>query len=129
VSETNELQALREQYKAATGKNPAPNMNADKLREKIAAAPPALDPAAQSPAEAAAPAAVEEPAPAPVVEAPKPAPAAPLHTALLDHADPEASAVVNGMPVVRGKDGLFLVPITLVDELTPHGFYVVSEGR
>lgn len=82
-------------------------------------------------AEAAPAAATEAPA-APATEAapaPAPAPQAPPLTAYLDHDDKEASANVAGVPIVRGDNGLFLAPLSVVEHLLPHGFRVVSEGK
>jgi hypothetical protein len=88
----------------------------------------------EKPAEAEAP--VADAAPAAEAEAPAApeaaaaeVPEAPLHLAFLDHDDTDASASVAGVLVVRGDNGLYLVPLTLVPDLLPHGFRVVSEGR
>jgi hypothetical protein len=125
-----ELNDLRAAYKEATGKNPAPNMSAETLQAKIdealaataAAEGGADDGAAADHVDEGAEAAAEAPAAAEEV------PQAPPLTAYLDHDDEDASATCMGLPVVRGDNGLYLVPLAFVDQLTAHGFRLVSEG-
>lgn len=102
----NELGALRAEYKDIVGKLPSPKFDAEALRLKIAEARSRGDQGE-----------------------PEEAPEAPKGTALLDHDDQDASANVQGVEIVRGKNNLFLVPRTFVDHLTAHGFRVVSEAE
>lgn len=60
---------------------------------------------------------------------PKEAPKPPHNTAYLDHDDPNAAATHGGVDIVRGDNGLFLVPLAFVKELASHGFTTVSEGE
>jgi hypothetical protein len=134
AKQPSELTLLRNEYKEALGKNPSPKLDAAALRAAIDAAkappadPPADEPEAQQPE-------AEQPE-APAAEKPKAsskkaakaaeAPEAPKGTALLDHDDPDASANHAGIEIVRGANGLYLVPLGFVEHLVAHGFRVVG---
>lgn len=139
-----ELTVLRQEFKAATGKNASPKLTADDLRAAIAAAStPAPDDAeAEAQPEAEAPAQAD--ADAPAAEAPqaakkggKKAKAAadegglpPHGTALIRHAsDPKATISYQGVELSPDKAGLILVPLAAVDELAAHGFELVKAGN
>lgn len=133
-----ELTLLREEFKATLGKNASPKLTADDLRAAIAAAATAIADGA-APADAGANADSNEPAPAAAAKpaaqkggkkakAAAEAEEAPKGTALLDHPDPGCSASHQGVEIVRGKNGLYLVPLSFVPELLPHGFSLVRSG-
>jgi hypothetical protein len=68
-------------------------------------------PAAEEPEQAAAP----EPS----------APDTPAGTAYMDHDDADASASYFGAEIVRGPEGLFLVPVHAIEHLVAHGFKLI----
>lgn len=104
AAKSSELSALRAEYKALTGKNPSPRLDAPALRAKIAQS----GDAGSVPASAAKP---------------------PAGTAYLDHDDPAASASYLGAEIVRGAEGLFLVPIHAVEQLIAHGFRLIRSAE
>lgn len=113
----NPLSLLRKEYKALSGKNPSPKLDATALEAKIAelqAAPPA-DPAASPPE--SSPAAPPAPPPA----APTPGDHAPKGTVYLKY--PEGiGCSFRGVELAADKKGRVLAPADAAAELAAHGF-------
>jgi hypothetical protein len=138
MADETKITDLRKAFTEATGKNPSPRDDAATLQTKIDAAKAEsakgggngggdeLEALKAKLAAAEARADEAEGKLAEVAEASDAAPVAPMGTALLDHDDADVTASFMGAELVRGDNGLFLVPLSAVEELKAHGFHVVS---